>query len=196
MDSYELKRLAREQMKDKFWMVAVASLVIYAISTASIPFVIGLVLAGPLFVGYAYYLLDIAESRTSKGDRYELLFEGFKHNLSTPIVASIVASLFIFLYTLLLIIPGIIKALAYSMIPFIIAENPSIDPMDALKKSEEMMAGHKTRLFGIFLSFIGWYILCALTFGILLIYVIPYVQLTLTNFYIDLRGKKKIIIEA
>lgn len=195
MSSAELKMLAKEQMRGKFWMVAIATLIVYAITGASMPVFIGFIIMGPLMVGLAYYLLDFVENKNSKGDQYEILFKGFTNNIATPIVAYIVSSIFIFLYTLLLIIPGIIKALAYSMVSFIIADDPSIDPMEALRKSEDMMRGHKMRLFYIHLSFIGWYILSAITFGILLIYVIPYQRLTITNFYIDLRGTKKIVIE-
>lgn len=195
MSSAELKMLAKEQMRGKFWMVAIATLIVYAITGASMPVFIGFIIMGPLMVGLAYYLLDFVENKNSKGDEYEILFKGFTNNIATPIVAYIVSSIFIFLYTLLLIIPGIIKALAYSMVSFIIADDPSIDPMEALRKSEDMMRGHKMRLFYIHLSFIGWYILSAITFGILLIYVIPYQRLTITNFYIDLRGTKKIVIE-
>ncbi|PKK94184.1 MAG: hypothetical protein CVV61_00905 [Tenericutes bacterium HGW-Tenericutes-6] len=195
MSSSELKLLAKEQMKGRFWMLAIATLIIYAITGASMPVFIGIIIMGPLMVGLAYYLLDFVENKNSKGDQFEILFKGFTTNIATPIVAYVVSSIFIFLYTLLLVIPGIIKALAYSMVSFIIADDPTIDAMEALRKSEDMMRGHKMRLFYIHLSFIGWYILSALTFGILLIYVIPYQRLVVTNFYLDLRGTKKIVIE-
>ncbi len=195
MSSSELKLLAKEQMKGRFWMLAIATLIIYAITGASMPVFIGIIIMGPLMVGLAYYLLDFVENKNSKGDQFEILFKGFTTNIATPIVAYVVSSIFIFLFTLLLVIPGIIKALAYSMVSFIIADDPTIDAMEALRKSEDMMRGHKMRLFYIHLSFIGWYILSALTFGILLIYVIPYQRLVVTNFYLDLRGTKKIVIE-
>ena len=97
---------------------------------------------------------------------------------------------FIFLWSLLFVIPGIIKALAYSMHPYIIADNPTIDAMEALRQSEEMMRGNKTRLLALYLSFIGWFILSAFTFGIGFFFLMPYVQTSVTNFYVDLRGPR------
>lgn len=195
MTNYELKKLARDQMANgRYWMILLATWIVYAIIGASIPLVIAIVITGPLLVGYAYYMIDIVES-THKGDRFELLFEGFKQNIVSAILARIIATIFIFLYMLLLIIPGIIKALSYSMIHFIIAENPEIEAMAALQKSEEMMRGHKMRLFTLYLSFFWWYILGFITAGFAFIFILPYIQTAVANFYVDLRGKKKVIIE-
>ena len=97
---------------------------------------------------------------------------------------------FVFLWSLLFFIPGIIKALAYSMYPYIIADNPEIDAMEALRQSEEMMRGNKTRLLALFVSFIGWFILCIFTAGIGLFFLMPYIQTSVANFYVDLRGPK------
>ncbi len=192
MSSYELRLLARSQLKDRYWMVFVVTLIVTAISGASYPLIVGLIIVGPLTVGLSYYLLDIVDTN-NKGDNYELLIQGFKNSLATSIVSNILVMVFIFLWSLLLIIPGIIKALSYSMTPYIIAEHPDIDAMAAIDKSKEMMHGNKARLFFMYLSFIGWLILCAFTFGIGLFFLIPYVKMTEANFYVELRGKKKII---
>lgn len=192
MSSSELRSRAREQLKDRYWMVFVVVLIFFAVSGASYPMIIGLVVVGPLTVGLSYYLLDIVQTK-NKGDNIELLIEGFKKSLMSSIVANLVSMVFIFLWSLLFLIPGIIKALAYSMVPYIIAENPDIDGMQALEKSQEMMRGHKARLFGLYFSFIGWFILCALTFGIGFIFLAPYIQVTVANFYVDLRGNRKVI---
>lgn len=95
--------------------------------------------------------------------------------------------LLIILWSLLLIVPGIIKALAYSQATYIMAENPDKEMMDCLKESEKLMNGRKMDLFVLSLSFLGWFILSGLTFGILLIYVMPYYATSQALFYRFLR---------
>ena len=95
--------------------------------------------------------------------------------------------MFVFLWSLLLIIPGIIKAFAYSQAMYIIAENPEMNAMDALKRSEEMMKGHKMEMFVLGLSFIGWILLGMLTLGLLYIWLLPYMNATMTIFYNNIK---------
>ena len=123
-------------------------------------------------------------------DNYDLLFEGFKKSFVNSFIAILLMNLFIFLWSLLLIIPGIIKAFSYSMTRFIIAENPEIDPLTAISRSQELMRGHKMDLLMLYLSYIGWYLLGLITFGIAIIYITPYVEVAVTNFYIEIRGKR------
>jgi len=189
MSSHEFRALAREQMKNRYWMVFIASLVVAAVSAGTSAVAVGFLLVGPLSVGLSYYLLDFIENKNN-GDKFELLIEGLKKSLVNSIVAGLLNMVFVFLWSLLFIIPGIIKALAYSMYPYIIADNPEIDAMEALKQSEEMMRGNKTRLLALFVSFIGWFILCIFTAGIGLFFLMPYIQTSVANFYVDLRGPK------
>ena len=92
--------------------------------------------------------------------------------------------LFIALWTLLLIVPGIIKGYAYRMVPYILAENPDMNYKEALDLSSKMMYGNKWKSFVLDLSFIGWIILSILTFGILLLfYVNPYIGSTNAELY-------------
>jgi uncharacterized membrane protein len=81
------------------------------------------------------------------------------------------------------------------MTQYIIAEEPEIDALVAIQKSQDLMRGNKMRLFALYWSFLGWFILSILTFGIGFIFLAPYIQLTVANFYIEIRGKKKIEIE-
>lgn len=193
MNSRDFRVKAWDQLKISYWSVLIVSLVVLAITGASAPF--AFVLAGPMLVGQSYYYLDVAE-KNNEGKNFELVIEPFKKSLITSIVANILMGIFLFLWTLLLVIPGIIKFYAYSMTNFIIAENPEIDFMEAIKKSEEMMKGNKFRLFKLHFSFIGWFILGVLTFGVGLIFVYPYVQLAITHFYLELRGNKPLVIDA
>ena len=98
--------------------------------------------------------------------------------------------LFTFLWSLLLIVPGIIKGYAYAMSEYIAAENPDIDPRDALKKSQEMMYGHKWELFVLDLTFIGWFLLSLLTAGLLMLMVAPYINTAHAHFYLSLKEEQ------
>jgi len=97
--------------------------------------------------------------------------------------ATIRVEVFTFLWSLLFVIPGIIKAISYSQTMFILAENDKITAAEAQKKSMEIMDGHKWEYFVLQLSFIGWDILTGLTFGILGIYTLPYQLTANTLFY-------------
>lgn len=92
-------------------------------------------------------------------------------------------SIFIFLWSLLLIIPGIIKSYSYSMAGFIMSENPEMSAKEAMEVSMQMMSGNKWRLFCLQLSFIGWDILCIFTFGIGYLWLNPYVNAATAAFY-------------
>ena len=92
-------------------------------------------------------------------------------------------TIFIGLWSLLLIIPGIVAAYKYSMVNYVMIDNPELGVMGSIRRSKEIMRGHKLDYFILHLSFIGWIILSVLTFGILLLYVSPYVSVTEANFY-------------
>ncbi len=94
---------------------------------------------------------------------------------------------YIFLWTLLLVIPGIIKAIAYSQTFYILAEDPTISSEAAINKSMAMMDGHKMDYFVLMLSFIGWALLSILTLGIGFLFLMPYIQVTSANFYLNLK---------
>ncbi|MBE6704186.1 MAG: DUF975 family protein [Ruminococcaceae bacterium] len=116
------------------------------------------------------------------------VFKGFNRFFDAFKVQFFV-SLFTFLWSLLFIIPGIIKSLSYSMAMYIMADEPGIDALDAINKSARMMEGHRMELFLLELSFIGWGLLCVVTLGIASVYVVPYEQTTMTNFYFYVKGE-------
>ena len=93
----------------------------------------------------------------------------------------------VFLWTLLLIIPGIIKRYAYMMVPYILAENPNIGSKRALELSDQMTKGHKLDIFILHLSFFWWYLLGMLACLVGMIFVVPYHQSTLAELYLVLR---------
>lgn len=103
----------------------------------------------------------------------------------------IVMAVFIALWTLLLVIPGIIAAYRYSMAVYLMAENPQLGIMEAIDESKRIMDGNKWRLFCLDLSFIGWAILSAITFGIGFLFLEPYMQSARAHFYLENKSRKK-----
>jgi len=147
-----------------------------------LPFVSILIVA-PLVVGLSIFYLSIIRGEKPMIDQ---LFEGFQFYLLT-LGAYILMGIFTFLWTLLLIIPGIIKALSYSMTPFIIADDPNTTAMDAIDKSMVMMNGYKWKLFVLYLWFFVVSIGCLITLGIGYLWAIPYMRATVAAFYEDIK---------
>ena len=132
-----------------------------------------------LYPGFYSFFLKI--SRNEEVNCKELF--KYKNLFLVTIGTSFIASIFSFLGALLFIIPGIIIALSYSMVYFVIVDNPEIGIMNVLRKSKDIMNGHKFDYFVLNLSFIGWYILSYFTLGILLLWLAPYIMVTTANFY-------------
>lgn len=120
---------------------------------------------------------------------YSLLFEKFKDGkkFGKTVGAYALSTLLVALWSLLLFIPGIIKGLSYSLVPYILYDEPELSIKDTLKKSEAMMKGFKGKLFLLYLSFFGWVILIPFTFGILSAWVIPYILYSQAKFYEEMR---------
>ncbi len=101
----------------------------------------------------------------------------------------ILVEIFTFLWSLLLVIPGIIKAYSYALTPYILVDDPDISVREAIRKSQRLMEGQKFNLFYLQLSFIGWFLLACLTCGIGFLWLIPYYQSTVAVFYNNLRNE-------
>ena len=157
----------------------------YAYSFTSL---IYLIVAGPFALGIAIFSLNLARKMEA---RFEQIFDGFR-NFKTSFIAYLLTILFIFLWSLLLIIPGIIAALSYAMTFFIIADDESIEPMAAIDKSKKMMYGYKLQLFYLSLRFFGLALLCILTLGIGFLWLIPYTYVTMAKFYDAIKDKPAI----
>jgi uncharacterized membrane protein len=152
----------------------------------SIPYigwVVSLIITGPIELGAAMYFLAL--TRGGKPD-IEMVFGGFR-DFGRSLGACVLMGLFVFLWALLLIIPGIIAALAYSQTYYLLVDYPELGAMDAITRSREMMRGHKGRLFCLHLRFFLWGLLCILTLGIGFIWLAPYMRVTFARFYDDLR---------
>ena len=141
-----------------------------------------LLLSGPFNLGIHISALDVSRKQpVSVGS----LFEGFK-SFGDSLALYILNGIFIFLWSLLLIIPGIIKTYSYSMGFFILADRPDLSGNQARKRSMYLMKGHKWQLFCLDFSFIGWYLLSLLTLGILAFWVYPYHMTARAEFYNEL----------
>ncbi len=145
-----------------------------------------LFLAYPLRVGAARFFISL----TAKDTEINKLGYAFKTGrYGNVIKVMFITNLIVFLWTLLFIIPGIVKGYAYSMVPYILADNPQIDYKRAMELSEQMTMGEKANIWVLDLSFIGWYLLGLLACGIGMVFVHPYVDATKAELYITLRKR-------
>ena len=191
MTRIELKNEAKEQIKGKIGILFLIFLIIAMIGAGSslVPVVgwFATIIIMPAFnISLCMIFLNLAKREdVSVGD----VFKGF--NITGKAVwLSIITWVYTFLWSLLFIIPGIIKTFSYSMAPFILADNSNLTASEALSESIRIMDGHKFDLFVLQLSFFWWYLLGAITFGIAYIYVVPYFEATITNFYNEIKDKK------
>ena len=115
-----------------------------------------------------------------------MLFDGFKQ-FGTAFLTSLLMTIFICLWLMLLIVPGIIAMLRYSMTYFVLAENPGMSALDAIRTSKQLMKGRKWKLFCLWWRFFGWMLLCILTCGIGFLWLMPYMTASYARFYDDVR---------
>lgn len=135
-------------------------------------------------MGLSRFSLNLARRQKAEIDQ---LFDGFK-NFTNTLVAYLLMVLYVILWALLLIIPGIIAAIGYSQTFFILSDNPKISGQDALKKSKELMKGYKWKYFCLCLRFFGWFLLSILTLGIGFLFLVPYANVSFAHFYDDVKS--------
>lgn len=212
----EIKAIGKEQFKLNYWNCVLAALLVTAVmgvvtwmtngeeivqmvngqpGQATITVrsnaggLLALLLGGPIAVGLNYFFV-----KNVRGERDELsvttpFTEAFK-NYPRKLGGSLWMGLFVFLWALLFVIPGIIKGISYSMTQYLLADCPNVKARDALKLSMRMMNGHKWEYFVMGLSFLGWILLSALTLGILSVfYVDPYMRSSFAEYYLELRDE-------
>lgn len=153
---------------------------IAAIAMAVVYFILGSIIE----TGYARFNLKLVDRQDAS---FESLFAYFTH-WKTMAVARLLRSIYVLLWSLLLVIPGIIASYSYAMTSFLLAERPELEAGETITLSKELMSGNRWRLFCLHFSFIGWLLLSALTFGILLLWIIPYMQTAQAAFYESLKN--------
>lgn len=189
----ELRAIARETLKGN-WTPAVLAAFVYMIIAGlagGIPFInyittflVSLPLGMSVIIVYLKFLRGDKEKAVSNIFAF---FNDYGKYLGT----SLLVFLFTLLWTLLLIIPGIIKSYAYSMTYYIVNDNPEIGTNDAIELSMKMMKGNKMKLFLLDLSFIGWFLLSILTLCIGMFWVYPYMLTARAAFYEDIKANYK-----
>ncbi len=148
--------------------------------------VLTLLVFNPLQVGCQSFYLKNA---TGAGDLNDLE-RGFKPSWLRNVISMFLTSLFLALWFLLFLIPGIIKTYSYRLVPYILADDPNVDALDAITRSRKMMRGHKWDAFVLDLSFLGWGILTILTAGLLgYFYVFPYKDATDAELYLAIKSQ-------
>ena len=186
--NFELRKMARERLRGN-WGLALLLCLIYSIVCGlpgGIPYigpVISLLIAGPMMLGLTICFVGFIRNEQL---RFETLFDGFR-NYSSALILQLLIAIFTFLWSLLLIVPGIIAYFRYSMAFYILNDNPQMGASAALEESKRMMRGNKGKLFCLYFSFIGWFLLSICTFGIGFLWLAPYVQTSVTYFYQDLK---------
>lgn len=199
MNRVEIKNFAKEKLSGNLgsiWKILIIALGISLASTCVLSILFNKmdadfldsllgILMMPLGIGTTAFFISLIENENFEAKD---LFK-YYHDFVKIIGVTILMGLIIMLGYICFIIPGIILTLSYSLVPIILIKKPELGIVETLKYSREKMQGHKLDTFVLELSFIGWAILGTLTFGILYIWLYPYMQLTFTKFYLNILGE-------
>lgn len=164
--------------------IAVAGAITYILLIGLVAVAIALFLGSVVEVGYSRFHLNLVDGQEASIGQ---LFSYFPH-WKTTVIASLLRGIYIVLWTLLLIIPGIVASYSYAMTPYILADDPDMTASEAISASKAMMEGNRWRLFCLELSFIGWSLLSALTLGIGHLWLNPYSHAARAAFYREISG--------
>ncbi len=199
MNRVEIKNFAKEKLSGNLgsiWKILIIALGISLASTCVLSILFNKmdadfldsllgILMMPLGIGTTAFFISLIENTNFEAKD---LFK-YYHDFVKVIGVTVLMSLIVMLGYICFIIPGIILTLSYSLVPIILIKKPELGIVETLKYSREKMQGHKLDTFVLGLSFIGWAILGTLTFGILYIWLYPYMQLTFTKFYLNILGE-------
>lgn len=159
------------------WIIGgMGAIILAAMVMAVIYFVLGSIIE----VGYMRFNLDLIDRQ--KEPEFGTLFGCFAH-WKTTAKTKLLRTVYVFLWSLLFIVPGIVAGYSYAMTSYILSEHPELTAKAAIERSKQMMEGNRFRLFCLQLSFIGWDILASLTFGIGHLWLTPYKQAATAAFY-------------
>lgn len=200
MNRVEIKNFAKEKLSGNLgsiWKILIIALGISLASTCVLSILFNKmdadfldsllgILMMPLGIGTTSFFVSLIENTNFEAKD---LFK-YYHDFVKVIGVTILMGLIVMLGYICFIIPGIILTLSYSLVPIILIKKSELGIVETLKYSREKMQGHKLDAFVLGLSFIGWAILGTLTFGILYIWLYPYMQLTFTKFYLNILGEE------
>lgn len=184
LSNSEIRQTTRSKLQGNWGNpIGVCIVVALIMGAANYTGIVGLIIGGPIYLGLSMFFLKFVRR---DDPLFENTFDGFK-NFGNALGLYLLSALFVALWTLLFVIPGIIKTYAYSQVFYILADEPEISPMDAITKSRHMMRGAKGKLFLMHLNFFLLSILCLFTLGIGFIWLIPYMNAVQAEFYEDLK---------
>jgi len=194
----EIRKQARQALDGGNWGKGIIATIIYMLLIGVYPDIINFMwpeaimfksssilwvfLCLPFQWGFFVFFLHIVRGEQVK---YGNLFNGYS-DFFRILFTSLLQGIYTLLWSLLLIIPGIVKALSYSMTPFVLQDHPELKYNAAIEESMRLMKGSKMKLFILYLSFIGWALLCVLTLGLGFLLLEPYIQASKAAFYQDL----------
>ena len=190
LQNNELRQRARQTLgngifKNEWIFALLVSLIAEAIIAFTSTFLLCLLIIGIVSIGLNKYYL--CRSRNNiKYDNFGILLDGVKGDVAGNLILGLLVTIFTALWSLLFVIPGIVKSYAYSMAYYIKIDHPEYTATQAIDESRKLMNGNKMRLFLLDLSFIGWLIVGALCFGIGSLWVSAYMDATHAEFYRDL----------
>ena len=150
---------------------------------APIALLFTILVANIIEIGSAYFFIRVREGEAEINN----IFRGFRDNYGGKVGVMFIRDIFIALWSLLLVVPGVIKWYQYSMVPYVLAEDPRMSYKEAFRVSTKMTNGHKWDLFVLDLSFIGWYLLCIVTLGLGTLFLNPYIGATRAEAYAALK---------
>ena len=206
----EWKQHARQALKGKWWLMAGLALLFMIINgvpqwfapemdpnspeaftstDATLSFVSTIlqILIAPLAIGWSWLALNVSRGN---GAALSTLFKPFQKRYVKHVITSFVMGVFLVLWTLLLIVPGIIKGFSYSLTPYILRDQPELSALESITESRRLMDGHKMEAFMLFLSFFGWFLVGILTLGIGFFFIGPYFSTTYATFYDSIRDNQ------
>ena len=195
MTRQQIKAMARAQLGNSIfgntWLIAVVVILIQGALSYSVNVIPGvgqiatILISGPMAYGVAS--MFIKQTRTGEPMNIPDIFNGFRDDFSNTFLIGLMTTLFTMLWSLLFVIPGIVKAYSYSMAMYIKNDNPDYDWRKCIDESQEMMSGHTADLFMLDLSFLGWMIVGTLCAGVGVFWVNAYMSAAHAQFYEDLR---------
>ena len=197
MSNYELRARARKvlggQIFNSEWLYAlVVSLVAGAIVGITSALIVGIILLGIVEIGHDKYYLERSRGNI-RYDEIMVATYGIKGDIGGNVILGLLTTLFTALWSLLFVIPGIVKSYSYSMAYFIKIDHPEYTPTQAIDESRRLMNGHKMKLFLLDLSFLGWMIVGAICFGIGTLWVTAYMRAARAEFYRDIIGENVVV---
>lgn len=199
-----MKNEALATLRGKWTQPVLAALILFVVSALTeggnqtqsttfitIGFLVSLLVLLNLSYGFSVGMLRFRRGREESVS--EMLSAGFKEDYGRVLGIELLKSIFIVLWCLLLIIPGIIKSYAYAMTEFIAEDNPLLGPNECIDRSKAMMNGHKMDLFLLDLSYIGWILLGLLSLGIGFLWIRPWMQMAHVRFYEEIKQEQMMV---